>query len=218
MATIHSPLSTYTGRTFIGPLILDFTDGKATHDGDLGEGLTQYLAAQGYGVDKAAAEAEEPPEPPDPREVGLTQVGTPLRDAAVDPRPEDFLAPTNAGEANPHGSSVVSPEIHGSQGVRPILGGPVDVEDPDAQEAAELHHAEDATSGEPVDNATTDPDAEHDAFLAREQETAQAATTQPAGNASKADWREYAITRGLAADEADSLTRDELRARFTEQG
>lgn len=43
---------------------------------------------------------------------GVIQVGTPLRDAAVDPRPGDFLPPTNAGEpgpeGNPHGPSVVS--------------------------------------------------------------------------------------------------------------
>jgi hypothetical protein len=31
-----------------------------------------------------------------------------IRDAAVDPRPEDFLPPTNAGQANPHGPEVVA--------------------------------------------------------------------------------------------------------------
>lgn len=34
------------------------------------------------------------------------KIGAPIRDAAVDPRPEDFIAPVNAGEADPHGPSV----------------------------------------------------------------------------------------------------------------
>ncbi len=48
----------------------------------------------------------------DPRTVVDEQIGTRLRDAAVDPRPGDFGAPTNAGEpgelGNPHGPTVVS--------------------------------------------------------------------------------------------------------------
>ncbi|WP_122262218.1 hypothetical protein [Ornithinimicrobium cerasi] len=79
----------------------------------------------------------------DPRDVTDTQVGTKLRDAAVDPSAGDFLAPTNAGEVgelgNPHGPSVVSPEIHGSEGVRPIRPG--DVSGVAAtQDAAEHEH------------------------------------------------------------------------------
>lgn len=65
----------------------------------------------------------------DPRTVTDTQVGTRLRDAAVTPREGDFLAPTNAGAVgelgNPHGPSVVSPGIHGTEGVRPIRPGAV---------------------------------------------------------------------------------------------
>jgi hypothetical protein len=37
-----------------------------------------------------------------------TQVGTPLRDASVDPHEDDYLPPTNAGAADPHGPDVVS--------------------------------------------------------------------------------------------------------------
>lgn len=49
----------------------------------------------------------------DPRDyVTPTRIGTPLRDAAVDPRPGDFGIPTNAGlpgePGNPHGPNVVS--------------------------------------------------------------------------------------------------------------
>jgi hypothetical protein len=50
-----------------------------------------------------------------PRHVlpdGTVRIGTPIRDASVDPRPEDRDAPVNAGrpgpEGNPHGSHVVS--------------------------------------------------------------------------------------------------------------
>lgn len=43
---------------------------------------------------------------------GVVRLGSPLRDAAVDPQPGDFLAPVNAGrpgpEGNPHGPHVVS--------------------------------------------------------------------------------------------------------------
>lgn len=39
------------------------------------------------------------------------RVGSPLRDASVNPRPGDYLAPTNAGTANPHGPAVMAPEL-----------------------------------------------------------------------------------------------------------
>lgn len=63
----------------------------------------------------------------DPRDIVDQQIGTHLRDAAVDPRPDDFLPPTNAGAerplGNPHGPTVVSPEIHGQESVRTIRPG-----------------------------------------------------------------------------------------------
>jgi hypothetical protein len=37
---------------------------------------------------------------------------------------------------------------------------------------------------------------------------------EPSGNASRAEWAAYAIGQGMTRDEADDLTRDELRARF----
>ena len=65
----------------------------------------------------------------DPRDVDDVLLGTPLRDAAVDPEASDFLPPINAGEdgelGNPHGPSVISPEIHGSQGMHPVTPGAV---------------------------------------------------------------------------------------------
>lgn len=36
------------------------------------------------------------------------RLGTPLRDAAVDPLPGDHEVPTNAGTADPHGRDSVS--------------------------------------------------------------------------------------------------------------
>lgn len=67
--------------------------------------------------------------PLDPRDITTQQVGTKLRDAAVNPRPTDFLPPTNAGKpgqlGNPHGPTVISPEIHGSESVSTIRPGPV---------------------------------------------------------------------------------------------
>lgn len=80
---------------------------------------------------------------PDPRDVTTAHVGTRLRDAAVDPRPGDFLPPTNAGAdgelGNPHGPHVVAPGIHGSEQLRPVRPGPVS-DDPAVQSAEETAH------------------------------------------------------------------------------
>ena len=65
----------------------------------------------------------------DPRTLTDEQVGTRLRDGAVDPRDGDFLGPTNAGVegelGNPHGPHVVNPEIHAMQDNRPVRAGAV---------------------------------------------------------------------------------------------
>jgi hypothetical protein len=49
------------------------------------------------------------------KQAETVQLGAPLRDAAVDPHPSDFLPATNAGRpgpaGNPHGPHVVSPGI-----------------------------------------------------------------------------------------------------------
>ena len=77
-------------------------------------------------------------------------LGTPLRDAAVDPRPWDFLPPTNAGKADPHGPLVVAPGIHGV-GPEPIRPGEVFVDDTDRQEGAETALAQAVlVEGEPA--------------------------------------------------------------------
>lgn len=126
MAKVEAPNKAYSG---VGPGGALFVDGVAECDDDA---ALNYYRAAGYAVDGATDNPVQTPEPPDPREVGQEVVGTRLRDAAVDPQPGDFLPPTNAGQDNPHGSTVVSPEIHasGPKGIRP---GEVFVEDVDKQ-------------------------------------------------------------------------------------
>lgn len=155
---ITAPVPGYTDTTQIGPITLEFRDGVAEHDGKLPDGVRAYLTEQGYGIgSKSPAEPPAAAEPADPREVGDEQVGTKLRDGAVDPRPGDFLAPTNAGDANPHGSDVVSPGLHAVESVRPVKPGDVHVDDPEAQDAAETEHAAAATDGTPVDDGQKAP-------------------------------------------------------------
>lgn len=93
--------------------------------------------------------------PTDPISDGIVQLGTPLRDAAVDPRASDFLPPTHAGEAHPHSRMVVSPGLHAG-GHGPIAPGPVS-KDPAEQEAKETDLAEAVfVEGQDVPSATLD--------------------------------------------------------------
>ncbi len=132
MTTITSPAKGYTGRTSFGPLVVDFEDGKATVD-NLPDGIRDYLLGAGYKVGSKQGQAVITldgnlvgEQSVDARDYAVPQVvGTPLRDAAVDPEPEDFLPPVNAGEADPHGPEVVSPGIHAIEGPGPIVPGPV---------------------------------------------------------------------------------------------
>lgn len=95
--------------------------------------------------------------PLDPRNLEDQQVGTRLRDGAVDPRPGDFLGPTNAGVegelGNPHGPTVVNPEIHALQDNRPVRPGAVS-DDADTQSADETEHLQEWHAG----TVAPDPD------------------------------------------------------------
>ena len=161
---IKAPDATHSGVHHFGDTVIEFKDGVAQFDGELPDSVRQYMQGRGYGIGKRkAAEPEEVPAPPDPREVTHVQGGTALRDAAVDPQPEDFLPPTNAGKSgeagNPHGPNVVAPEIHAA-GDQPVVPGPVGtfatdedgadvvVPDTDAQEARETEYAERALVGD----------------------------------------------------------------------
>lgn len=136
MAKVEAPNKDYNGP---GPGDAVFENGVAEVDD---ENALNYYRGAGYTVSgKVDSPVDETPEPPDPRELEDEALGTRLRDAAVDPQPSDFLAPTNAGQDNPHGSTVVSPEIHasGPAGIRP---GEVFVEDTAKQEKRETEFAE----------------------------------------------------------------------------
>lgn len=135
MAKVEAPNKDYNGP---GPGGAVFENGVAEVDD---EAALNYYRSAGYSVSGRVENPIESPEPPDPREVTEQVVGTRLRDAAVDPEPTDFLAPINAGDGNPHGPKVVSPEIHasGPAGIRP---GVAHVEDVEKQEKREKAFAE----------------------------------------------------------------------------
>lgn len=120
--TVTSPVPGYSGHV-IG---FEFTAGKATVDRTDVQALA-YFKRHGYDVgDRATLPT---PASLDPRQVGeggdgAEVVGTRLRDAAANPEPADFLPPTNAGQANPHGPRVVSPGLHATPPA-PLVPGPV---------------------------------------------------------------------------------------------
>ncbi|WP_263165406.1 hypothetical protein [Streptomyces sp. SCSIO ZS0520] len=106
MARITTPVPGYSGP---GPAGVMFQDGTAESDDPA---VLAYCEAAGYGIDGDPPEREQPTVP-DPREVTTQVVGSPVRDAAVDPLPSDFRPPVNAGEANPHGPEVYAPGLPG---------------------------------------------------------------------------------------------------------
>lgn len=185
---IKSPNTDYTNKDRYGDTVLEFKQGVAEVD-ELPAGVRLYLQSAGYGID-AEPETAEVAAPADPRKLENERVGTELRDAAVTPKPEDFLAPVNAGQegdaGNPHGPNVVSPELHASQGIRPVTAGPVN--EPAKQEAVETAHAEASR-----DNGDL------------------TGVAKPAGNASRDEWAEYATAQGK---DVDGLSRDDIRALF----
>lgn len=124
MTQIYAPDPKATGKSWYGPVELDFHDGVAEVDGDLSDGLKHYLAAAGYGIDGPAPDRGDQEPAVDSRDVDVVE-GNPLRDAAVDPHPEDFLPPVGAGEADPHGPHVVAPGVHAANMPKPIHPGPV---------------------------------------------------------------------------------------------
>lgn len=111
MARITTPVPGYSGQ---GPAGVMFQNGEGESDN---EAVLAYCRAAGYGIDGEPPKRQHPTAP-DPREVTDIVVGAPVRDAAVDPRPGDFRAPVNAGEANPHGPQVYAPGLPGG-GLQP---------------------------------------------------------------------------------------------------
>lgn len=142
MTKIVSPIDGYTGQATFGSTVLDFKDGAATAD-DVPPGVLAYLRGAGFTVDGKTAEPAaanaDAPKPVDSRDIVEEQVGTKARDAAVDPQPEDFLAPVNAGKADPHGPKVVAPQVHATP-EQPVRPGEVS-DDVKVQDKAESEHA-----------------------------------------------------------------------------
>jgi hypothetical protein len=238
-------------QTSIGATALTFHDGEAEYDGELSPGVQSYLLQAGYKLDGTAAKAArlESDDTPvggtvDARDITTVQVGTPARDGAVDPRPEDFLAPVNAGEADPHGPEVVSPGIH-AEGERVVAAGPV--LPGQEQEATEKRLAEKLlVDNEPVSTPTggdfkvenmgelglSDPlSAAVGAELAEGQTGAELTADahderrdrlegEPKGGAKRDEWVEFARSQGAPEEQLGelgtegALTRDELRAQY----
>ena len=208
---IYAPSSAYSGTyTWGDGTVTEFHDGVAEVD-DLSPAVRGYLASNGYGIGKPApTPADDPVVPPDPRDGLTDQVGSRLRDAAVDPHEDDFLPPINAGkegpEGNPHGPNVVSPEIHGSVG-QAIAPGPVPA-DAGEQQAKESELAERTRiEGEPVPQVVQDmgevPAATHTPD-----------PDEPKGNASRDDWAAYAKSQGATDDQLANMSRDDIRGRY----
>lgn len=219
MAKVEAPNKDYNG---VGPGGVVFADGVGNTDD---EAALNYYRGAGYTVDGDVLEPE-PGEQPDPRDVTNILLGTALRDAAVDPKAEDFLAPINAGDGNPHGPEVVSPEIHasGPAGIRP---GEVFVEDAAKQEKRESEFAEarliervsmteavkaqvpDLTDRGPLD--LSDPGSvDAGVEAAKKVAEAEEKSSRPAQSDNKAAWVDYAVTQGADRDEAEAGTKQQL--------
>lgn len=194
MARIEAPDPTYKG--FVGPV--EFVDGVAETDN---LAVIQYCQGAGYRVSGETLNPRSEPETPDPREVTEHVVGTRLRDAAVNPHPEDFLPPTNAGEANPHGPEVVAPGLHAVP-PGPIVPG--EVGDPQRQQDRETEAAARTLAGtEPVPAVAADLGDQGDR------------PDPPAGNASAEDWRTYAVqVCGADPDQVADMKRGDLIERY----
>ena len=181
MARIVAPNREYNGT--IGDVT--FENGVAETDNP---SVINYCRGAGYEVDGETEQRDQDP-PVDSRDVERVQVGTPLRDAAVDPQPRDFLPPTNAGQADPHGPEVVSPGAHAVPPA-PIVPGPVP-DDPGEQQAKETEVAQRVlVEGEPATVAT--------------------GQSRPPQSANKAAWVEWAVSQGADRDEAEDATKQDL--------
>lgn len=216
MAKVEAPNSKYDGT---GPGGVVFVDGVGETDD---EAALNYYRSAGYTVSGKLETEPVDPEPLDPRDVSNIQLGTALRDAAVDPEPTDFLAPINAGQDNPHGSNVVSPEIHasGPAGIRP---GEVYVEDVTKQETRESEFAtarliDGDTMAAAVAIEVPDLDERGDLGISDPgsadagRKAAQDAEDggKPTKADSKAAWVDYAVSIGADRDEAEAGTKQQL--------
>lgn len=198
MATVkvHAPNRAFTGVR-VGVV---FKDGVGEVDGKKDAGALAYFARQGYGIGKQAKDPEPDVDRVDARTATHAQAGTPLRDAAVNPEKGDFLAPINAGKADPHGPKVVAPEIHAS-GPKGIKPGDAHVDDTAEQERDEKALAEAVLierqpKTEAIPAASDEPSA------------------MPARSASQKAWATWAVSQGADPAEADAMLRKDLIERY----
>jgi hypothetical protein len=100
---------------------------------------------------------------------------------------------------------------------------PEHVNEPGDVEAAEEHQVVDDrhvdleyAAERPDEGQSTpfEPDPEAEAAALDEDDSA-AEDARPKGNASHEAWIDYAVAQGMARDDAEALSRDELRDRFT---
>lgn len=157
---VYAPNEGYAGR------VGDITFEKGVADVPTDHPSMGYFKRKGYGIGSKAKSPVLPYDKMEPTKDGevvdardyaeSTTFGSPLRDAAVDPHPDDYLAPTNAGKANPHGPKVVSPGLHGVE-PKPIRPGEVHVDDAAAQDKAETALAESVlVDGDPATSVATE--------------------------------------------------------------
>lgn len=107
---VYAPVQGFTdadSRGFARIAGVEFRDGVAEVEASNGAALN-YFRSAGYGIGEPAPPPPAAAEPADPRHVTHIHTGGRLRDAAVDPRPDDHRPPSNAGKANPHGPQVVA--------------------------------------------------------------------------------------------------------------
>lgn len=218
MAKVEAPNKDYRGT---GPGGAVFEDGVAEVTD---EAALNYYRGAGYAVSGKVETPADESEPVDPRDLTHVTVGTALRDAAVDPKPGDFLAPVNAGEGNPHGPAVVSPEIHasGPSGIRP---GEVFAEDAAKQEKREQEFArarlvENATMATAVKAEVPDLKDHGEIGLSDPGSADQGRAAADDGSApskanNKAAWVDYAVEQGAERDEAEAMTKADLVERYS---
>lgn len=200
MSKIYAPNQLFNG---VGAGGVVFKDGVAETNN---AAALMYFRDAGFGIDGP------PPGPPDAtprfdaRDFAEPIVlGTPLRDAAVDPKPTDFLPPTNAGEADPHGPLVVSPGLH-AVGPKPIRPGDVFVDD-----VARQNDAETALAHAVLVEGVLATDATH---LEGQPVAGSLAQSRPGDRDTKPAWVSFAVSQGMDADEAEAATKGDLIERF----
>jgi hypothetical protein len=217
VARIEAPDPSYNGR--IADVI--FEDGVANTDN---QAVIQYCQGAGYKVSGQTLNPLDEVDVPDARDFeGEEALGTRLRDAAVDPREGDFLPPTNAGQANPHGPEVVAPGIHAVAGPGPIVPGPVgrleQTEDGGQvviTDTAEQQRRETTAAEQVFLERRSVPEVTAELGADVDQPTNVERPEPPAGNASQTDWADWVITTHPEVDEATvrAMKRDDLRTEY----